>query len=129
MATNTDAQVDTDYLQAFAEAWNRHDLEALMTFMADDCVFQLSSGPDVDGTRYEGREAVRAGYQNVLDTFPDGQWTNPRHFVARDRGVTQWTFKATMPDGSRAEVDGCDLFTFADGKIAVKNSFRKNRTS
>ena len=31
-----------------------------------------------------------------------------------------------MLDGSRAEVDGCDLFTFRNGKIAVKNSFRKN---
>ena len=44
-----------------------------------------------------------------------------------ERGVTQWTFVATMPDGSRADVDGCDLFTFRNGKIAVKNSFRKNR--
>ena len=32
-----------------------------------------------------------------------------------------------MPDGSRAEVDGRDLFTLRNGKIAVKNSFRKNR--
>ncbi len=129
MTTSAGAQVDTDYLQAFAEAWNRHDLEALMGFMADDCTFQLSSGPDVDGARYEGYEAVRAGYKNVLDTFPDGQWTNPRHFVAGNRGVTQWTFEATMPDGSRIQVDGCDLFTFEGGKIAVKNSFRKNRTA
>ncbi len=127
MTTASGAQVDTDYLQGFAEAWNRHDLEDLMSYMDEDCLFQLSSGPGVDGTRYEGYENVRAGYQNVLDMFPDGQWTNPHHFVAGDRGVTQWTFTATMPDGSRAEVDGCDLFTFRNGKIAVKNSFRKNR--
>ena len=25
------------------------------------------------------------------------------------------------------EVHGCDLFTFQDGKIALKNSYRKNR--
>jgi len=25
------------------------------------------------------------------------------------------------------EVHGCDLFTFRDGKIALKNSYRKNR--
>jgi ketosteroid isomerase-like protein len=30
-------------------------------------------------------------------------------------------------DGSRVEVNGCDLFTFRDGKIAVKNSYRENR--
>lgn len=127
MATASSTQVDTDYLQGFAEAWNRHDLEDLMSYMDEDCLFQLSSGPDVDGTRYEGYEGVREGFAKVLEMFPDGQWTNPHHFVAGERGVTQWTFVATMPDGSRAEVDGCDLFTFRNGKIAVKNSFRKNR--
>ena len=37
-------------------------------------------------------------------------------------------FTATAQDGSRIEVNGCDIFTFRDGKIAVKNSFRKIRT-
>jgi hypothetical protein len=27
------------------------------------------------------------------------------------------------------EVHGCDLFTFRDGKIALKNSYRKNRVT
>ena len=30
-------------------------------------------------------------------------------------------------DGRRVEVNGCDLFTFRDGRIAVKNWFRTNR--
>jgi ketosteroid isomerase-like protein len=47
--------------------------------------------------------------------------------VAADRGVSEWTFTGTMPDGQRVEVTGCDLFTFRDGRIAIKNSFRKNR--
>ena len=127
MSKNDSRQIDANFLQAFAEAWNRHDIEALMSFMTDNCVFQLSSGPDVDGTRYQGFENVRTGYEKVLEMFPDGQWSNPTHFVTGDRGVSQWTFNATMPDGSRAIVDGCDIFTFRDGKIAVKNSFRKNR--
>jgi hypothetical protein len=41
--------------------------------------------------------------------------------------VSEWTFTGTRMDGTRVEVNGCDLFTFRDGKIAVKNSFRKNR--
>jgi len=27
------------------------------------------------------------------------------------------------------EVTGCDLFTFRDGRIAVKNSYRKQRSA
>ena len=122
-------QVDAAFLQAFADAWNAHDLDLLMSFMADECVFELSVGPDRWGARYEGWDEVRAGYAYVLETFPDGRWNDATHFVAGDRGVSEWLFTATAPDGSAIEVNGCDLFTFRDGKIAVKNSFRKARTA
>jgi steroid delta-isomerase-like uncharacterized protein len=119
--------VSTTDLQAFADAWNRHDIETLMRFMTDDCVFEASAGPDTCGTRYEGEKAVRAGFSEVWQVFPDAQWHAPRHFVSGDRGVSEWTFTGTRFDGTRVEVNGCDLFTFRDGKIAVKNSYRKNR--
>ncbi|MES3012423.1 MAG: nuclear transport factor 2 family protein [Pseudomonadota bacterium] len=121
------AEITPEVLQAFAEAWNRHDLDALMSFMAEECVFEASGGPEVGGTRHVGRDAVRAGYAEVWSTFPDAQWGNARHVVAGDRGVSEWTFTGTRTDGSRVEVNGCDVFTFRDGKIAVKNSYRKNR--
>jgi steroid delta-isomerase-like uncharacterized protein len=117
-----------DLLQAFADAWNRHDIDALMSFMTDDCVFESSAGPDVCGTRYQGRDAVRAGFIDAWTTFPDARWANPRHFVVGDRGVSEWTFSGTRADGTRVEVNGCDLITFRDGKIAIKNSYRKNRS-
>jgi steroid delta-isomerase-like uncharacterized protein len=123
----SDIQVTTTDLQAFADAWNRHDVDALMTFMTDDCVFDASAGPDACGTRYAGREAVRAAFAEVWATFPDAHWGGARHFVRGDRGVSEWTFTGTRKDGTRVEVGGCDLFTFRDGKIAAKNSYRKNR--
>lgn len=114
-------------LQAFADAWNRHDVEALMRFMTDDCVFEASAGPDVCGSSHSGTEAVRAAFAEVWKTFPDAQWRDAHHFVCGDRGVSEWTFTGTRADGSRVEVHGCDVFTFRDDKIAVKNSYRKNR--
>ena len=120
-------EVTTEVLQAFAGAWNRHDVDALMSFMAEDCVFEASAGPEVCGTRYAGREAVRAGFEDVWATFPDAHWGGARHFVCGDRGVSEWTFTGTRADGTRVEVRGCDLFTFRDGKIVLKNSYRKNR--
>jgi steroid delta-isomerase-like uncharacterized protein len=114
-------------LQAFADAFNRHDADALMGFMTDDCVFEASAGPDVCGASHVGRQAVRAAFCDVWKTYSDAQWLSPRHFVCGDRGVSEWTFTGTRADGSRVEVHGCDVFTFRDGKIAVKNSYRKNR--
>lgn len=124
---STSAEVDTDMLEAFADAWNRHDADALMSFMTPDCVFESSAGPDACGTRYQGAHAVRAGYEQVWATYPDANWGSARHLVCGDRGVSQWTFTGTARDGSRVEVQGCDLFTFRDGKIALKDSYRKNR--
>ena len=122
-------EVTVESLQAFADAWNSHDVDNLMTFMTDDCVFASSAGPDVDGTRYSGWADVKTGFEQVFVAYPDAHWAVKGHFVAGDRGVSEWTFTATGPDGSPVEVDGCDAFTFRGGKIAVKNSFRKNRAT
>ena len=116
-----------ELLQAFADAWNRHDVEALMSFMTDDCVFEASAGTEVCGTSAKGREAVRSAYQDVFANFPDASWNSPRHFVCGDRGVSEWIFRGTRRDGTRVEVNGCDVFTFRGDKIVVKNSYRKNR--
>jgi taurine dehydrogenase small subunit len=114
-------------LEAFADAWNRHDVDALMSMMTDDGVFEASAGNEVNGQRHEGPRAVRASYEAVFALYPDAHWGNARHFVKGTRGVSEWTFTGTLKDGRRVEVTGCDLFTFRNGKIAVKNSFRKNR--
>ena len=121
------SEVTVDMLEAFARAWNRHDVDDLMSFMSEICVFESSAGPDACGTRYVGREAVRTGYLDVFKTFPDAHWGQARHFVQGDRGVSEWTFTGTRADGTRVEVHGCDLFTFEGGKIAMKNSYRKHR--
>ena len=96
--------------------------DALMGFMSEDCVFEASAGPEVCGQRWQGR-----AFAEAWQTFPDAHSGGARHFVCGDRGVSQWTFAGTRQDGTKVEVHGCDLFTFRDGKILLKNSYRKNR--
>tara|TARA_Y100000758_G_C16041016_1_gene418169 strand:+ start:988 stop:1371 length:384 start_codon:yes stop_codon:yes gene_type:complete len=122
---STSRQVTIEFLEKFAEAWTGHDIDLLMSFMSDNPMFQLSSGPDIDGMKYSGFENVKQGFQAVLDKFPDGKWIEDSHFVAGDRGVSEWTFTATDNEGIESKVRGCDIFTFEEGKISVKNSFRK----
>ena len=130
LGSSTHSDVDLlALLDHFADAWNQHDLDALMSMMTDDCVFDASAGPQAHGHRSEGRQAVREAYAAVFETFPDAHWAKPRHFVTGNRGVSEWTFTGTRNDGTRVEVTGCDLFTFRDGKIAIKNSYRKNRVT
>lgn len=121
------AAVTEATLAAFSEAWNRHDIDALMSFMTEDCVFETAAGPDACGTRHTGAAAVRKAFAGAWEAVPDAQWRNGVHRVMGDFGVSQWTFTGTAADGSRIESNGVDLFTFRDGKIAVKNVFRKAR--
>ena len=123
----TAAPVTAETLAAFSDAWNRHDIDALMTFMSDDCVFQTAAGDEACGTRHVGRDAVRKAFAAAWATVPDAQWTRGRHFVQGDFGVSEWTFTGTAADGSRIETDGVDLFGFSGGKIRTKNVFRKAR--
>lgn len=120
-------EVTVEFLQAFANAWNRHNVDDLMSFMTDDCAFESSAGDEACGTRFEGAEAVRTGYAKAWKDFPDARWADAHHFVNGNRGVSEWVFSGTNAEGKRVEVAGCDIFTFRDGKIAIKNSYRKNR--
>lgn len=110
------------------DAWNSHDLDRLMTLFADDCVFQASGGPAFDGRRFEGRAQVNAAFADVLDSMPDANWDDARHFmISDDYGVSEWRLTGTLADGSRIDVLGCDFITVRDGRIVRKNSFRKQR--
>jgi ketosteroid isomerase-like protein len=114
-------------LERFAAAWNARDLGALMDCMAEDCAFHAFSGPDAEGTLHTGRDAVRAAYAAVFERFPETAWTDARHVVAGDTGLSRWRFRGRTRDGAAVEVDGCDLLTFAGDRIALKDSYRKAR--
>lgn len=114
-------------LKTLFDAFNRHDIDGVMQFFAEDCVFNAVGGPDVHGNRIEGARAIADAFSGVWTAMPDAEWAGHSHFTAGDRGVSEWTFRGTAADGSRIEAEGCDLFTFANGKIVRKQAFRKNR--
>lgn len=109
------------------DAFNRHDVDAVMSFFADDCVFNAIAGAEVYGTRFDTPEAISNAFSGVWKAMPDARWDHYSHFVHGDRAVSEWTFSGTNADGSRVEAEGCDLFTLRDGKIVRKQAFRKNR--
>ncbi len=92
---NSESKVSADFLQAFADVFNRHDVDAIMSFMTDDCIFEAAAGSEVHGTRYERRKAVGDAFAQVWVTFPDAHWGEGRHRVPGDFGVSEWTFTGT----------------------------------
>ncbi|MFC3629294.1 nuclear transport factor 2 family protein [Paracoccus angustae] len=118
-----------DDLKATFDAFNRHDINGVMIHFGDDCVFFTVAGDSEHGNRIEGREAMAKAFEGVWTAMPDVQWADHEHFISEDgsRGVSQWTFRATNPDGTRTEVQGADLFRIRNGKIVEKQAIRKQR--
>jgi steroid delta-isomerase-like uncharacterized protein len=109
-------------------AFNDHDLDAIMSAFADDCVFETSRGPDRFGRRFVGKDEVRRGLAARFEGIPDVHYGDDDHFACGKRGVSEWTITGTSVDGDRVDVRGCDLWTFDDdGKIVRKDSFWKIR--
>ena len=112
-------------LKRFLEAFNRHDLDAIMSFFTDDCVFNMPRGPGPLGRTAAGKEAVRSLLATRFEGIPDVHYGDDRHFVVGDRGVSEWLLTGTNRAGERVEVRGCDLFEFRGDKISRKDSYWK----
>lgn len=121
----TGTQTDTAALQAFLDAFNAHDVDAIMSFFAEDCVMEMPRGPGPGGRLLVGKEQVREGIQTRLDGIPDIHYGDDRHWRCGDRAVSEWTIRGTQWSGDPIEVRGCDLIEFVDGKISRKDSFWK----
>lgn len=121
-----DAQsVTVETLQAFLDAFNRHDLDAIMEFFAEDCEFFLPRGPEPWGRRFEGKAAVREGLATRFAGLPDVHYGDDRHWACGQFGVSEWLITGTTPDGQRIAARGVDLLEFKDGKIVRKDSYWK----
>ena len=116
--SGTDAVVER-----FNDAFNRHDVDAIMDCMTADCVFE-NTRPAPDGTRLVGGAAVRAYWNEFFARSPQARFETEELFVAGDRCVVRWTYR-WIRDGKAGHVRGVDVFRVRDGKVAEKYSYVK----
>lgn len=119
--------VTVETLKEFLNAFNRHDLDDIMDFFADDCVFYMPRGASPRGDRFVGKREVRAGLAKRFEGIPDVHYGDDRHWACGDLGVSEWTLTGTSTSGQPIEVRGIDLLEFSQGKITRKDSFWKIR--
>lgn len=124
MADGT-GSVTVQTLQAFVDAFNAHDLDAIMDFFTDECELAIPRGPEPTGRTIRGRGPVREGLASRFAGIPDVHYADARHWISGDRGCSEWLLTGTAVDGSHIEVRGCDLFEFEGGKISRKDSYWK----
>ena len=114
----------------YNDAWNSHDLDAIMAMHAADMVFENhTAGESAQG------DDVRGHIGSIFDTWPDIHFETRRLYV-RDGVVTQeWTATAThssemrrgelvaAPTGKRVEWKGIDVIPFEGGKVKRKDVY------
>jgi ketosteroid isomerase-like protein len=118
-------RASVEMLTAIAAAFNAHDLDAIMEFFAEDCSLDMPRGPDPWGRRLEGKAAVRQGLAARFEGLPDVHYSEGRHWVSGDLGVSEWLLTGTRPHGEAVRVRGCDHWTFRGDKIVRKDSYWK----
>ncbi|MCE3266293.1 MAG: hypothetical protein K0S15_1002 [Solirubrobacterales bacterium] len=117
-------------IAAYNEAWNAHDLDAIMSMHATDMVFENHTA----GESASGGD-VRAHIGSIFKTWPDIAFETRRLYV-RDGVVTQeWTATATHanemrrgdlvaePTGKRISWRGIDVIPFESGKVKRKDVY------
>ena len=126
--TQTNSQemtITADTLKQILEAFNRHDLNAIMAFFSDDCSFDMPRGPEPWGQRFIGKDQVREALASRFKGIPDVHYGDDRHWLAANRGVSEWTLTGTTTSGISINVRGCDLWEFRNGKVVRKDSYWK----
>jgi steroid delta-isomerase-like uncharacterized protein len=114
----------------YNDAWNRHDVGAIVAMHAPDMVFENHTA----GERAEGDE-VREHIAAIFEAWPDIAFTTRRLYVRDDLVVQEWTATATHsselrrgdlvapPSGKRVEWKGMDVIPFEDGLVKRKDVY------
>ena len=106
-------------VNAFNEAFGRHDVDAVMALMTHDCIFE-NTLPTPDGEWIVGHEAMRQFWDRFFHDSPNATFETEEMVVSGDRATVRWRF-----DWGSGHVRGIDLFKVRDGKVAEKLSYVK----
>jgi uncharacterized protein (TIGR02246 family) len=112
-----------EVIHRFNDAFNRHDVDAVMATMTEDCLFD-NTRPPPEGQKFVGSDAVRQYFEGFFERSPQARFDTEEVFVAGDRCVVRWVYH-WVRDDKPGHVRGVDVFRVRDGKVAEKLSYVK----
>ena len=130
--SNTSTQqagITSTLLDGITDAFNRNDIDAVMSFFAEDAVFDHAAGPDINGTRFSGLETIRGIFQGLFDNVESVHWEPIDTRVSGDKAYCEFHRVAKLKSGEIQDFLSVDVLTFRGGLIIHKDTFYKNRTS
>jgi steroid delta-isomerase-like uncharacterized protein len=125
-----------DVIARYNDAWNRHEVDAILALHTDDSVFENHTS----GGKAVGKTEIRAIVEAVFATFPDLRFDGRRLYVREDLVVQEWTATATHdkpitragttypPTGKKISWNGMDVIPFRGGLVARKDVYADSIT-
>ncbi|HEX6229947.1 MAG TPA: ester cyclase [Solirubrobacterales bacterium] len=120
----------TETIGRYNEAWNAHDVDAIVAMHAPDMVFaNHTAGESATG------EEVRSHIAAIFETWPDLRFETRRLYVREGLVVQEWTATATHtntmrrgdleapPTGRTVSWDGIDSIPFENGLVKRKDVY------
>lgn len=117
--------VTMEQLRAVGAAFARRDVDAIVAAFAPDGEFRNAKGPDYWGQSFKGHAAIRSYFEPLFAQASDVRWQHTSEFIRGDRAVTEWHRTATLKNGEKQSWLGCDLYTFRNGLIVMKDTYIK----
>ncbi len=114
-------------LDQITEAYNNHDVDAVMSYFAEDAIFDHGAGSEVYGSRFQGHETLRSVFQGLFDNVESVHWASIDTRIAGDKAYCEFHRTATLKNGEKQDFYSMDILTFRDGLIIHKDTFFKNR--
>lgn len=102
----------------YSGAWASHDPDAILALHTEDTVFHIHGGE----APHEGADAVRAAIAEIFATSPDLAFAPRRAHFGDDHFVSEYVVSGTA-GGNAFAVDGVDVFTLRDGRVARKDTY------
>lgn len=124
------------FIDRYNDAWNAHDVDAIVAMHTDDSVFENHVTGDVN----VGREQIGAAIRGIFSVFPDLSFEGRRHYIRQDLVIQEWTARGTHegtmtrggievpPTGKRVEYKGMDVIPIRDGLVARKDVYSDSVT-
>ena len=114
-------------LRHFGKAFNKGDIEGILECVTEDFQWRLAEGPDApDGKVVSGKDAVRAALQERDLTTKEIKFSETSIHFTEEKVFGCFRATGKLNDGTVVDQRGIDIYTFRDGKIAVKDSYWKH---